>query len=138
MQAGTGPRPAAPPATGASTAAGSATDGAATAAAAAGEDERGEEGSTSAASPPALRSTTLGSFLTALLPALPAQVRRLPGVCSGELVTAGLAALTAATVAYLGFLPAMDSPRVLAALAAALDEVLRVNGAPVVGGQGQG
>ncbi|CAI7878229.1 unnamed protein product [Closterium sp. NIES-53] len=72
-------------------------------------------------------STTLTSFLTSVIPALPALTKALPGVKNGQFLQAGSAALMATMIAYSGFLPPLNSPRILSALSASLETALLVN-----------
>lgn len=71
-------------------------------------------------------STSLTSFLTSVLPALPALTKALPSVQTGQLLQAGSAALMSTMMAYAGFLPPLNSPRILSALSSALESALSV------------
>eukprot|EP00850_Spirogloea_muscicola_P022030 SM000273S10240 [mRNA] locus=s273:160194:161867:- [translate_table: standard] len=71
-------------------------------------------------------TTTLTTFLTAIIPALTALSEDQPSVETGELVEAGAAALLATVVGFVGCTPLMSSPKLLAALSGALAGALRV------------
>eukprot|EP00850_Spirogloea_muscicola_P020070 SM000206S06279 [mRNA] locus=s206:252660:254313:- [translate_table: standard] len=71
-------------------------------------------------------TTTLTTFLTAIIPALTALSEDQPSVETGQLVEAGAAALLATVVGFVGCTPLMSSPKLLAALSGALAGALRV------------
>eukprot|EP00850_Spirogloea_muscicola_P022756 SM000310S11947 [mRNA] locus=s310:118308:119952:- [translate_table: standard] len=71
-------------------------------------------------------TTTLTTFLTAIIPALTALSEDQPSVETGQLIEAGAAALLATVVGFVGCTPLMSSPKLLAALSGALAGALRV------------
>ena len=70
--------------------------------------------------------TTLTSFVSTLLPTLPALTQRLPSVGSGQFAEAGSAALLATMMAFIGSDSTLSSNQILTALTAALDAAMSV------------
>lgn len=90
------------------------------------EDSVNCAASTAVASAAVLPDTSLTNFMSTILPALPAVTNQLPSVGSGQFVQAGMSALLATVIAFVGFAPNVNSSQVLAALSSSLNAALEV------------